>query len=374
MAFFRQFPKIQYNTLLDGLTTEVTNIYRHVDVNDVLIDDASTYTYYEIQDGERPDIVSSRLYGTPDYYWTFFVANESLKSGLNSWPLEYNQFQEWIEQEYGAYSVMVFAPIQTQVLINGEVKIEHKNYFGGLDLTDVEIVDQNGNSAKISHYDIETLQLWIYDVSHPQFLDEKNRSFTLRYTGSDELKWYKNALDWASRNSPFAYDAFIRFTNLEEEGIELDTFAYYQLFYTRHFRNIIFESRTIIAQAKNAAKYYLDADLEEKSIISGYQAYNLEYDLSELEIEPYFRGRLEEFEDTYTSPFVKGNVTDVISNTYTQSFSSGSYVIYRPDPTSIGISILEYEEEQNFEKRKIRIIRPNVIETFVERYKDLIQS
>ena len=374
MAFFKQFPKIQYNTLRDGLISDITNIYRHVDVNDVLIDDASTYTYYEIKNGERPDTVSSRLYGTPDYYWTFFVANESLKEGLNSWPLEYNQFREMIEQEYGKYSVAIIVPIQSRVVVNGENEIEHKNYLAGLDLSYVEIVDKDGNSAKILKYDIETLQLWMYDVSDPAFF--QSEEFTLRYTGSDQFNWYKEVYEWSERNAPFQYDAFTRFTDFGEGDAEIQygTLEYYELFYTLQFQNIVFDAREVIAQAKNAPKYYLDADIEEESIISAFQAFNLEYDLAELEIEPYFRGRLEDHTPDYTGSFVKGNITDLISNTYRDTFDAGSYGIYRPDPQSESVSILEVEEQLNFDRRKIRIIRPNIIEEFVERYKELIQS
>lgn len=371
MPFFEQFPKIQYNTLRDGIINDITNIYRHVDVNDVLIDDASTYTYYEIKNGERPDTVSSRLYGTPDYYWTFFVANESLKEGLNSWPLEYNQFQDMMEQEYGRYSVAIFTPVQVNVTVNGEAKIQHKNYFGGLDLRYVELVDENGNSAKILKYDIDSLQLWLYDVSNTALFESKN--FTLRYTGYDKYNWYKGVFQWAERNAPDQYDAFVRFTDFQtgDDEILFDTLEYYELFYTLQFQNIVFEAREIFPQAKNAPKYYLDADAEEESIISGYQAYNLSFDLSYLEIEPYFRGRLDNYVPEY-SGFTKGDVSEIASNTYTNNFEAGSYEIFSADVESV--SILEVEEQLNFDKRKMRIIRPSVIEAFVERYKELIQS
>ena len=373
MAFFKQFPKIQYNTLRDGIVNEITNIYRHVDVNDVLIDNASTYTYYEIKNGERPDVVSSRLYGTPDYYWTFFVANESLKEGLNSWPLEYNQFRDMIEQEYGKYSVAIFSPVQSRVFVNGEEKIQYKNYFGGLDLAYVEIIDDNGNTGKILKYDIESLQLWFYDVSHPALFQSEN--FKLRYTGSDQYNWYKGVYEWAKRNAPNQYDAFVRFADFSPIGgdpIIYDTFEYYEFFYTSQFQNIVFTSRDVFAQAENAPKYYLDADLEEESIISGFQAYNLGFDLSELELAPYFRGSLDNYVPEYSGSFTKGDVTEIALNTYTNTFDAGNFILFAHETKSV--SILDVEEQINFDKRKIRIIRPSLIEDFVERYKELIQS
>ena len=148
---------------------------------------------------------------------------------------------------------------------------------------------------------------------------------------------------------------------------------YYELFYNERFTKIIFEPRIIHPKSFNAAKHYIDADREDNSIISGYQAYNLEYDLGELEIEPYFRGQLQEYLPEYSS-FTKGNIIDQLSNTYTNTYTIGSYTIYRPDPVSNSVSYLEHEEEENFESRKIRVIRKNVIDSFVDRYKELINS
>jgi hypothetical protein len=388
MAFFKQFPIIKHDTAVDGIINDIVDMYRHVDVNDVLIDDASTYTYYEIKNGERPDTVSSRLYGTPDYYWTFFVANETLKSGLNSWPMEYNQFREWIDQEYGDYSVMVFAPIQKRDFFEGEEIIEHVDYFGGLDLDKVNLVDKNNNTAKIFKFDINALQLWLTDISNPTFFEQE--VFTLEYQENpyvdgdveafedyekDRLQWLKDIYEWSERNHPTEFKTFIKYTNFNPEGedeIKFGTLEYYELFYTERFSNIIFEPRVIHPKAFNAAKHYIDPDRNDDSVISGYQAYNLGFDLGELEIEPYFRGQLQEYLPQYSN-FTKGNIIEQKSNTYTNTYTIGEYFIYK-DPNPDSVSYLEFEEEKNFEKRNIRVIRKNIIDSFVERYKELINS
>ena len=135
MSFFSQFPKIKYDINADGVKTDLTDMFRHVDVKEHLIDDITTYTWYEILEGERPDVVSNRLYGTPDYYWTFFVLNDDLKNGLNDWPKSYRQFESMLEQDYGDYSTLVFIPRQYPVARKYENSFEMVNYFGGLDLS-----------------------------------------------------------------------------------------------------------------------------------------------------------------------------------------------------------------------------------------------
>jgi len=174
MSFFTQFPKIKYDINADGVKTDLTDIFRYVDVNEEILDDIGTYTYYEIKEGERPDIVSNRLYGTPDYYWTFFVVNETLKQGLNTWPKSYRQFELMLEQDYADYSTLVFIPRQYPVARKYENGFEMVNYFGGLDLNTGNIklssLETAGNGTKIQseilRFDDQRFQLWVYNISN----------------------------------------------------------------------------------------------------------------------------------------------------------------------------------------------------------------
>ena len=63
MAFFRQFPKVGYDFQQNGVITNIIDIFRSVKVDTVFLDDMSTYQYYQVRNGERPDIVSTILYG-----------------------------------------------------------------------------------------------------------------------------------------------------------------------------------------------------------------------------------------------------------------------------------------------------------------------
>jgi len=125
--FFSKYPKINYDLELDGSTYELTNISRAVILNiDKSLDDLLAYTYYNILDGDRPDIISYKLYGTIDYYWTFFILNNSLREGLlAAWPLSENNLQNMIEREYGKYSVLSLLPIKDpNEELNNELRLD----------------------------------------------------------------------------------------------------------------------------------------------------------------------------------------------------------------------------------------------------------
>ena len=114
MRFFSQFPLTDYKINWSNINTSLIDIYRHVDVNETLIDDITSYRYYDIKDGERPDVVSHKLYGNPEYHWTFFVANEKLNS-LDDWPRSYNEQISYIDKKYDEYSVLEFIPTQEYI-------------------------------------------------------------------------------------------------------------------------------------------------------------------------------------------------------------------------------------------------------------------
>lgn len=85
MAFFRNFPLLDYQFGNETDTAIFQNISAYIDLIDQVANDASFYTYYTILDGDRPDTVSYKLYNTTDYYWTFYLLNENIR--LQGWPL-----------------------------------------------------------------------------------------------------------------------------------------------------------------------------------------------------------------------------------------------------------------------------------------------
>ena len=107
MSFFTQFPRTQYDIKLNKELYEIVDIFRHVDINEKLVDGYINYKLERIGDGERPDQMSQRLYNSSDYYWTFFIVNDFLKNGLNAWPKGLHQIDTIVQDDYHKYSVLV---------------------------------------------------------------------------------------------------------------------------------------------------------------------------------------------------------------------------------------------------------------------------
>ena len=54
----------------------------------------------DIQEGERPDHVSQKLYNTPIYHWTFFLCNPNMKSLETDWPVPSNDLEEKLKHDF----------------------------------------------------------------------------------------------------------------------------------------------------------------------------------------------------------------------------------------------------------------------------------
>ena len=105
MSFFSQFPKVAYDFNRTGVIQEMVDLFRHVKPLPTFLDNISAYRFYEIPNGQRPDVVSTALYGTPDFYWTFFVVNDFLHDGYRSWPMSQEQLLTYMETEYNGFAI-----------------------------------------------------------------------------------------------------------------------------------------------------------------------------------------------------------------------------------------------------------------------------
>lgn len=100
MSYFKNFPLVKYKFGNEVDPVIFTRLSTYAGAIDVFKKNAAAYTKIEIQDGERPDTLSYKLYGKSDYYWTFFMMNDALREG--GWPLTQQRVYEYAQQE--AYS------------------------------------------------------------------------------------------------------------------------------------------------------------------------------------------------------------------------------------------------------------------------------
>ena len=100
MAYFKNFQSVQYDLDGNGYYATLTNLTHFSRIGTKYLDDVSFYSYYNISEGERPDMVSHKLYDTTEYYWTFFIINNGLFNAFNDWPKGTADLPEFVESKY----------------------------------------------------------------------------------------------------------------------------------------------------------------------------------------------------------------------------------------------------------------------------------
>lgn len=100
--YFSKFPLAQYNMNGDGITFDtVRDIIHRVEFLNVIEDSTVLMIPYTVKDGETPEIVAAKLYGSPQYHWVVMFANK-LYNFWTEWPLSYDQFVAYLTKKYGS--------------------------------------------------------------------------------------------------------------------------------------------------------------------------------------------------------------------------------------------------------------------------------
>lgn len=164
MPYFDKFQTVNYDVTGEGDYTLLTDFTPNFKVRIQNILRNVSYLNYIIDDGARPDVMSHYLYGTPEYYWTFFVVNDSLRLGERSWPLSDLELDSSISYKYDDYSIMSFNPLTVPNGTLGNMScVPFKNDYTGL--LRIVPIDEEGNEVDsysiVDKYDYSSCQLSI---------------------------------------------------------------------------------------------------------------------------------------------------------------------------------------------------------------------
>ncbi len=102
MEYFKRFPLLNYDftttedspqtfTLAD-VSSRVQSFYEDSSVSDLFND-------YKIKEGDRPEIISYKLYGTVDYYWSICYVN-NIFDMYSDWPLNGKEIDTYAASLY----------------------------------------------------------------------------------------------------------------------------------------------------------------------------------------------------------------------------------------------------------------------------------
>lgn len=100
--YFKDIPQFLYDfNYGNGVskTTVVADITRNVRVRKEILQNVTVYDEYDVIDGETPEIISEKFYGTPEYHWIIMLANEKY-DWLSDFPLTETELIKHIASAY----------------------------------------------------------------------------------------------------------------------------------------------------------------------------------------------------------------------------------------------------------------------------------
>tara|TARA_A100001015_G_scaffold320904_1_gene449070 strand:+ start:1149 stop:1670 length:522 start_codon:yes stop_codon:yes gene_type:complete len=99
MSYFDMFPQLFYDSKGDGKYTIMTNLLARIK----LIDDAKLnivdFDYYNVKDGETPEMIAHKYYGDVNLHWTILTINDVIDY-YEDWPMSVQRFEEFVKDKY----------------------------------------------------------------------------------------------------------------------------------------------------------------------------------------------------------------------------------------------------------------------------------
>ena len=99
MTYFAQFPKLQYDIKGDGNVNVIPDIFRLIKLKNKIRDNLVILDKYDLTDGEKPEDVAFKIYGSVDYYWVVLLVN-NVVDRYYDWPMGFQEFEDYVNDKY----------------------------------------------------------------------------------------------------------------------------------------------------------------------------------------------------------------------------------------------------------------------------------
>jgi len=149
--YFKKFPIIPYEFIINGETVvrAVRDVTLNVRIRRDVLSSITLYDSYDIQDGDTPEIIAAKVYGSPLYHWVVMLTNETFDY-INDFPLSDRDLLEYATEKYGAnlYSIKHYQLADGSIVLPGT--------FGATAVTNWDYeqsVNESKRRIKILHPD-----------------------------------------------------------------------------------------------------------------------------------------------------------------------------------------------------------------------------
>jgi len=182
--FFRNYPTGFYN--IDKVKpvrgTFSTNILTRIKAKPEIFKNVFTYYPYRVEEFERPDTLASKYYGSSDFTFLIFLAND-ITDPMYDWPLFGDDFENLIIEKYGSVADARTGIHHYEKILRTEVpaSADQSKVLEKVAIIDKETYDDTAEASRkiIYNYDYEVIEnnkkkniVLIEDIYAKQILNE----------------------------------------------------------------------------------------------------------------------------------------------------------------------------------------------------------
>lgn len=181
--YFSKFPKTIYYPYYESTSADVvTNITARITFEQKFKNNTSTYYEYDIQDGDTPEIIASKIYGLPERHWIVLMMNDMVDPNYD-WPLDQRTIIKYIDSKYTAnantsagqtgiqwaqnnthsyYKIETRTDQQTNTIVKDTIRVDANTYANVVASTEsIQLDDGNTITITVSketktYFDYET--------------------------------------------------------------------------------------------------------------------------------------------------------------------------------------------------------------------------
>tara|TARA_B100001057_G_scaffold24912_1_gene22900 strand:- start:393 stop:1061 length:669 start_codon:yes stop_codon:yes gene_type:complete len=122
MGYFRELPNIQYQSPFSNRVSSASyitakNLFRRMKIRDDLQNVFTVFNKYEIDDGDRPDIVARDLYGKSSLDWVV-LTTAGIINVRDGWPLPSKELYDLVVERYGIKEINKVRHYETKEIKN----------------------------------------------------------------------------------------------------------------------------------------------------------------------------------------------------------------------------------------------------------------
>lgn len=101
--YFENFPDIYYEFEINGVRElkVVKDVTNNIRLRKAILENIALYDEYDIKDGETPEIISHKVYGSSLYHWVIMICNNRYDY-IEDFPKSMKVLDDYIKNKYTA--------------------------------------------------------------------------------------------------------------------------------------------------------------------------------------------------------------------------------------------------------------------------------